>query len=128
MGPQPLPRNSTSGLFVPSVSGSQDRGRRGAGVRGRIFRGRTPRPIRRQSEARREGDHSSGGGVIARRRVGLVADRGTPAAAGASAPYARSTGRDCSQCLPTAGGRGSGTTPAAFRVSGCSVGSLSDPS
>ena len=58
MGPQPLPWNSTSGLFVPSVSGSQDRGRRGAGVRGRIFRGRTPRPVRCQSEARREGNHA----------------------------------------------------------------------
>ena len=77
MGPQPLSRNSTCGPLVPPTSGSQDRGRPGAGVRGRIFRGRTPRPVRRQSKARREGGRPFGGGVTARRRVGLVSDRGT---------------------------------------------------
>ena len=110
MGPQPPLWNSTFGPLVPSRSGSQDRAWRELAFEGAFFAGGSrdrfgvgQKPRGKVAPLR--------GSVIARGGVGPAPDRGTPAAAGALAPFARSTGRDCPQCLPTASGRGSGYPP-----------------
>ena len=128
MGPQAPSRNSTSGPFVSSPFGSWRPGAAGAGVRGRIFRGGKSRPVRCQSEARREGSRASAR-CLARRRVGLAPDRGTPAAAGALAPSARCDWEGLFSVPSDRGwARDRGQPPPLLRVCGCSVGSLSDPS
>ena len=109
MGPQSRPAE----FNLANVGGAgyrirMDRPRFQPASTGALSAGRAQRPVFRQSEAPVEGSLPFGVSVIDSGGIGLLGDRGTPAVPALRlGPFVfsvRSTGQDCLQCCPTAGG------------------------
>ena len=134
MGPQSRPAefNSPTG-GTSGCSDPWDRPRWWPLPGGALSVGRAPRPVSRQSEAPVYGSPVLAWGSIDSGGIGLLGDRGTPAAPalrlGRPGQRARSTGEDCSAVLADCGFSRHGVrSRVELRVSGESVGTLSDPS